>query len=67
MQAELTYYGKFRELSYLDDLPWNQFMWFHRWLRDVKKKEAEEQKKSQMKQEQAMASARSRTRRPPGR
>jgi hypothetical protein len=61
MQAELVYYGKFTELSYLDSLPWDQFVYFHTWLRDTKKDESDAQKKAQQEQQQAASAARSRS------
>jgi len=64
MQAELAYYGKFGELSYFDSLPWDQFLFYHNWLRDVKKEEAAAQEKARKEQEQALASARARSSRP---
>jgi len=64
MQAELAYYGKFTELSYFDSLPWGHFLFYHSWLRDTKKKEAEEQKKQKMAQDAAMSSAKAKSRRP---
>jgi len=64
MQAELVYYGKFTELSYLDSLPWGQFVYFHTWLHDTKKDEADAQKKAQQQQQQQAAAARSRAPRP---
>ncbi len=61
MAAELVYYGKFADLAYLDSIPWNQFTFYHKWLRDVKKDEAAAQDKARTAQEQAMASAKSRS------
>ncbi len=66
MSAELVYHGKFGQLSYLDSIPWNQFVFYHNWLRDVKKQEGEAQKKARKEQEQAVNAARSRSRRPTG-
>lgn len=60
MQAELSYYGKFRDLEYLDAIPWNHFAFFHSWLRKTKKEEKQAHEKAQREREQAMASMRSR-------
>lgn len=60
MQAELVYYGKFTELSYLDSIPWNQFIFYHTWLRTTKKEEADAQKKQRQEQESKMHASRSR-------
>lgn len=60
MQAELVYYGKFADLSYLDSIPWDQFAFYHGWLHNVKKEEAAAQDKSNKAQEQAMSTARRR-------
>jgi len=59
MEAELVYYGKFADLAYLNALPWNHFEFFHNWLADVKKKEAEAQEKARKAQEATAAQARS--------
>ena len=59
MQAELVYYGKFNDLFYLDSIPWDQFIYFHSWLRKTKKEEADAQQKAKKQQEQAMSAARS--------
>jgi hypothetical protein len=62
MSAELVYYGKFADLAYLDSIPWNQFNFYHKWLHNVKKEEAAAREKAQKSQEQAMSSAKRRTR-----
>jgi len=62
MQAELCYYGKITELSYLDQLPWGHFVYLYRWLCDVKKEEKQAHEAARKEQEAAMAAARSRSR-----
>ena len=60
MQAELAYYGKIGDFSYLDRIPWNHFVYLYRWLCDVKKAEKEAQERANKAQEAAMASSKSR-------
>jgi hypothetical protein len=60
MSSELCYYGKIGDLSYLDRVPWRQFVYHYKWLCDVKKKEKEAHERSQKEQKAAMSAARSR-------
>ena len=64
MQAELAYYGKIGDFSYLDRIPWSHFVYLYRWLCDVKREEKEAHEKAKKEQEAAMAASRSRNRSP---
>jgi hypothetical protein len=58
MQAELAYYGKVTEFSYLDSIPWSHFVYLYRWLCDVKKEEQQHQERAKKEQASAVASSR---------
>jgi len=60
MQAELAYYGKIGDFTYLDKLPWSHFVYLYRWLCDVKKEEKEAQERAAKDREAKMAASRSR-------
>lgn len=62
MQCELVYYGKWGDVSYLDNLPWNQFVHVYNWLSNTKKQEKENQDKAQKEHQAAMDSMKARTR-----
>lgn len=43
-------------MMYLENLPWDRFMYFYNWLKTTKKKEYDEREKAAKQQEAAMSS-----------